>query len=235
MRAISGFLATSLITLIAVPAFAGDLTITGTGRVSATPDIATVSTGVVTHSATAREALDGNTKAMADLIAVLKEAGLEPRDIQTSNFSVTPDYVYSDQRDENGFTKAPQIAGYQVSNSVSIVVRDLEKLGSVLDQAVTVGANQINSVSFSVADTTAIYEQAREAAVADALAKANTYAKAANITLSSIDSITEVGAPSTSPIMYRAAAAPMAGDSVPVQSGELDFTINTQISWDIKG
>jgi uncharacterized protein YggE len=172
---------------------------------------------------------------MADLIAALREAGLENRDIQTSDFSVSPQYVYSDQRDENGYTLPPEIQGYQVSNSVTIVVRDLDILGAVLDQAVTVGANTINGVSFEVADTDKLEEEARKLAVADAVAKAETYAMAAGIALGSIESITEVDLPQPPMPMYRAQAMEMAADaSVPVEAGEMAYSITTTIAWEIE-
>src|SRR5690606_36041629 len=132
--------------------------------------------------ATAREALDANTAAMAELIAALKAEGIEARDIQTSGFSVNPNYVYSDARDEHGYTLPPKINGYQVSNTVSVAVRDLGELGSILDKSVTVGANTINGVSFSVADPSELYNEARRAAFADARDKAALYANAAGAT-----------------------------------------------------
>src|SRR5690606_39335868 len=129
--------------------------------------------------ATAREALDANTAAMAELIEALKASGIEARDIQTSGFSVNPNYVYTDARDENGYSLPPRINGYQVSNTVTVTVRDLDALGSILDKSVTVGANTVNGVSFAVADPAALYDQDRHAHVADARAKAELHAPAA--------------------------------------------------------
>ena len=82
-----------------------------------------INSGVTTQGATAREALDANTAAMAELIAELKAAGIEARDIQTSGFSVNPNYVYTDERDANGYSLPPKINGYQVSNTVTVTVR----------------------------------------------------------------------------------------------------------------
>src|SRR5690606_21510231 len=138
----------------------------GRGEVVAAPDTALINSGVTTQGATAREALDANTAAMAELIGTLKEAGIEARDIQTSGFSVTPNSVYSDARDANGYTLPPKIVGYQVFNSVSVRVRDLPSLGTVLDRAVTVGANTINGGAFSVADPSRLYDEARRQAFA---------------------------------------------------------------------
>lgn len=217
------------------PALAdGDMTLTGTGVVRAAPDMATISTGVVTQAATAREALDANTAAMDQLFGVLREAGLESRDIQTSDFNVSPQYVYSDRRDERGYTLPPEISGYQVSNSVTIAVHDLETLGAVLDQAVSVGANTINGISFSVADPQKLLEQARRRAFEDARAKALTYSEAAGVPLGSIESITEqdhVAAPQ--PMMRASYADAVVAESVPVEAGELSYSVTATVTWSI--
>ncbi|UYQ73394.1 SIMPL domain-containing protein [Pelagibacterium flavum] len=221
--------------LIASPALADTMTLSGTGTVRAAPDMATINTGVTTQAETAREALDANSAAMADLVAALREAGLEGRDIQTSDFSVSPQYVYSDRRDDNGYSLPPEIQGYQVSNTVTIVVRDLEALGSVLDQAVTVGANTINGIVFAVDDVTKLEEEARKLAFADALAKAETYAGAAGLRLGSIESIQEVDMQQPPMPMYRAQAMEMAADaSVPVEAGEMSYSITATIAWEIE-
>lgn len=226
----------ALALLIATPALAdATMTLSGIGVVRSAPDMATITTGVVTQSSTAREALDANTAAMAELVEVLRAAGLENRDIQTSDFNVNPQYVYSDRRDENGYTLPPMISGYQVSNNVTIRVRDLDSLGSVLDQAVTVGANTITGISFSVADPAKLYEEARRRAVADAVSKAQVYADAANVRLGSIESITEQDNYMPPQPMMRAAAMEFdIGSAVPVEAGELTHTITTTITWEIE-
>lgn len=225
---------------LAAPAFAqqvtvtpGIITIEGLGEVVAKPDMAIVSSGVTSQAATAREALTANTADMAKLIETLKAAGIADRDIQTSGFSVSPNYVYSQEVDANGYSLPPRVNGYIVSNQVTIRVRDLAALGTILDQSVTVGANTINGVSFSVADPANLYTEARKKAFADALAKAELYAETAGIELGDIAAITEsqgYGAPQ--PYMMRdmamSAAAP-----VPVETGELSFTINVNVSWQL--
>ncbi len=233
MRALSvivpfAFLATAL------PAFAGTITIDGRGEVRAAPDMATINSGVTTQGSTAREALDANTAAMEELIATLKEAGIGSRDIQTSGFSVNPNYVYSDARDENGYTLPPRIEGYQVSNSVTVVVRDLADLGSILDQSVTVGANTVNGVTFSVADPADLLNDARKAAFADAREKAELYAEAAGETLGELESISErqdSNPPQPYPMYARAEVA--ASAPVPVEAGELTFAITVTVAWEM--
>lgn len=226
-------IASAALLATALPAYAGEVTIEGRGEVRAAPDMATINSGVTTQGATAREALDANTAAMAELIDTLKEAGIEARDIQTSGFSVNPNYVYSDDRDENGYSLPPRINGYQVSNSVTVVIRDLEDLGNILDQSVTVGANTVNGVSFSVADPSDLLDEARKAAFADARRKAELYVGVAGATLGDLESISEradYGAPQPYP-MY--AMAERAASAVPVEAGELTFSVTVTVAWDL--
>jgi len=226
--------AIALACTLASPALAdGLITIEGRGEVSAAPDTAYVTSGVTSQGATAREALDANSAAMAELIETLKAAGIESRDIQTSGFSVNPNYVYTDQRDANGYTLPPRINGYVVTNSVSVRVRELPALGRVLDQAVTVGANTINGVTFAVADPTALLDDARRKAFADARRKAELYATAAGESLDDLVSVTEAqtyGQPQ--PMMMRQ-SADMAASPVPVETGELTFEIAVTVAWSL--
>ncbi len=233
MRALSVLVPFALIAT-ALPAYAGTIAIEGRGEVRAAPDMATINSGVTTQGATAREALNANTAAMSELIAALKEAGIEARDIQTSGFSVNPNYVYSDARDELGYTMPPKINGYQVSNSVTVVVRDLEELGSILDRSVTVGANTVNGVSFSVADPSELLNEARRIAFTDAREKAELYAGVADATLGDLEQISErqdFNAPQPYPMYAR---AEMAGSApVPVEAGEMSFAITVNVTWDL--
>ena len=221
---------------LTLPAYAGTITIEGHGEVAAAPDMATINSGVTTQGPTAREALDANTSAMAELIAALKAAGIEARDIQTSGFSVNPNYVYTDERDANGYTLPPKINGYQVSNTVTVAVRKLETLGSILDKSVTVGANTVNGVSFSIADPSDLYDEARKAAFADARAKAELYAGVAGSALEDIVSISETqGFNQPQPYPMYAKAEMAADAAVPVEAGELSFAINVNVQWELAG
>lgn len=235
MRLLSGLAPIALLAGFAVPAAAGSITIQGTGEVTAAPDTAYVSSGVTTQAETAREALDANSAAMEELIAALTEAGIERRDIQTSNFQVSPNYVYSDQRDASGYTLPPRITGYQVSNSVSVRVREIEELGAILDQAVTVGANTINAVSFSVDDPSALYNEARRIAFRDARAKAELYAELADARLDEIEDISETSGyvPAPRPQTARFAAEAV-GASVPIEAGEMTFSISVNVTWELE-
>ena len=230
----------ALAAFLTVPAIAQDqsarptMAIQGHGEVTASPDTAFVNSGVTTQANTAREALDANTAAMSELIATLTSAGIERRDIQTSGFSVQPNYVYSDGRDANGYGLPPKINGYTVSNNVTVRVRALDTLGAILDQSVTVGANTINGISFAVADPTDLYDEARKLAFADAQRKAKLYAGAAGVELESIRAISEQSYGQPQPYMMRERAVAMdASAPVPVEAGELTFAIDVSVTWEI--
>jgi len=234
MRPLLGLISFAALAGLAAPAMAGTISIEGRGEVSAAPDTAFVTSGVTTQGATAREALDLNTEAMSELIATLKESGIEARDIQTSGFSVNPNYVYSDERDANGYSLPPRISGYQVTNTVTVRVRALDELGAILDKSVTVGANTVNGVSFSVADPSALYNEARKAAFADARAKAELYAELAGSELDDLVSISETQNFNAQPQPYMALAkAESARADVPVEAGELSFAINVSVQWEL--
>ena len=202
------------------------LTLTGQGSVAVTPDIATVQIGVETNADTARAALAGNSEAAAKIIDALKGAGLEPRDIQTSGFSVSP--IYADRK---SFSDGePVVRGYRVTNMVTARVRALERLGAVLDQVVDVGANRIHGISFGLDDDTEALDRARIAAVEDATRKARIYAEATGVSLARILSISEAGAvvqPRGAVMMEMARAA------VPVEVGETTIGASVTITWEI--
>ncbi|WP_224703180.1 SIMPL domain-containing protein [Devosia aquimaris] len=234
MRPIAFLIPFALLAGVSAPALAGSISIDGHGEITAAPDMAMINSGVTTQGATAREALDANTAAMAALIESLKQSGIEARDIQTSGFAVNPNYVYSDARDANGYSQPPKIDGYQVSNNVTVTVRKLADLGAILDKSVTVGANTIGGVTFAVADPTELYNEARKAAFADAKAKAELYATAAGSSLDEIMSISETqgfNAPQPYPMYARAEMSDAA--KVPVEAGEMSFAINVTVQWEL--
>jgi uncharacterized protein YggE len=241
MRLLALVIPVALSTALAFPSFAqefrgpGTISIEGRGEVSASPDTAYINSGVTSQGATAREALDANTAAMTQLIETLKAAGIEARDIQTSGFSVQPNYVYTDARDQNGYTLPPRINGYMVYNNVTVRVRQLGNLGAILDQSVSVGANTVSGISFAVADPTKLYDEARKLAFADALRKARLYTDTARVDLEQIRSISEVQTyEQPQPYMMRDAAMAMPSSApVPVEAGELSFAINVSVTWEI--
>ncbi len=211
----------------------GQIRVTGVGEVYAAPDMATVSLGVVIEAETASGALRQNSDAVAQLIAALKEEGIAARDLQTSGISVQP--VYSrPSRSTPRANEAPKIVGYSVRNTVSVRIRDLEKTGTLLDKMVSLGSNSMNGITFSIADPKPLRNEARKAAVADARAKAELYAKAAGVKLGDVKLITEPRAQPPRPVAIQMrAATPVAESAVPVEAGELSISARIEIVWAI--
>lgn len=203
------------------------LTVTGEGEAAAVPDEAQLSAGVVSESRTAAAALAANTEKMNAVFATLKKTGIPDKAIMTSGFDVSPQYPSYD-------SKAPRhITGYQVSNTVTVKVSDLAKLGTALDALVRSGANQVNGVSFAIRDPKPLLARAREEAVKDAMAKAETYAKAAGVTLGPILSISEGGGGTPRPVPMRVMALD-ASAPPPMAPGEQTVSASVTIAWEIR-
>lgn len=203
------------------------VTVTGTGEAHAKPDFAQVQVGVVTEGATAAEALRKNNEAMSQLIVLIRKRGIEDRDLQTIQFNVTPRYKYDKTQQE-----PPKIAGYQVTNEVQVKVRDMTRLGSFLDETVSVGANQVRGISFGVAEPARLMDEARRKAMADAQRRAQVYAEAAGVKIGKPIRISEQ--PSARPGPYPVARMEAAAASnVPVAPGEQTFTVNVTVGYTI--
>jgi len=202
------------------------LVVIGTGEASARPDVAVISAGVVAQAETARGALAENTQAMNRVFEQLRAAGLPPEDLQTAQFAVTP--LYESRQPDPQTTQPPRIVGYQVSNQVSARVRDIDRLGATLDALVGAGANSIDGLVFDLADPKQVLGEARDAAVADALAKAKRYAAAAGVQLGAIISIEEGGGYPPPRPMMRAEA--MAAD-VPIAPGQTELSASVTITF----
>jgi uncharacterized protein len=206
------------------------LTMTGTGEMRAKPDTAIVTLGVMSRADTARAALTANNAAMTAILSSLEAAGVAKKDIQTSNFSVNPVYDY-----DNSGAKPPRITGYDVSNQLAVTVRKLDTLGTILDEAVSKGSNQIYGITFTIDDPRALEDEARKSAVEDAARKAKLYAEAAGVALDAIQSISEQVARPPQPVYMKAQRMEAAADSsVPVAEGEQVVSIDVSITWTIR-
>ena len=218
-------------TLLAAPALAQTalvptITVSGEATVSVAPDQAQIDAGVASDAKTAREASEANNAAMSKVLLALKGAGIAEKDYQTSRLSLQPQYA------PNHSGPSP-IVGYRASNRVTVRIREVGKLASVIDVLVGAGANDIGGINFTVSNASKLLDEARERAIADARRKAEIYAKAAGVALGAPLSISEEGAPG--PVLYRAkvASAGMAV-SAPVAQGEETLQVNVSVSWAIK-
>jgi uncharacterized protein YggE len=203
----------------------GRIVVTGAGSVRVAPDYARISSGVTTKAKTVKEASDANAKVMGAITAALLDSGIAQTDIQTARFSVQPVYAPPQPGGE------PKLSGYSVSNQVEVVIRQISKVGDVLDRLVRAGATDIGNIAFLVADTSKALDQAREAAVADARRKAELYARASGVNLGHVLSIKE-DAVHGAPVPFARAAA-MAPASVPISSGEDTLEARITVGYEI--
>jgi uncharacterized protein len=203
------------------------ITVSGEGQAMAAPNQAELSAGVAALAPTASAALAQNARSMTTVFAALKKLGVPDRSIQTSNFSVQPQYA--DNPRGNGTSR---ITGYLVSNQVDVTLDDTRKLGPALDALVAAGANQINSVGFSIKDQDDLKEKARKAAIADARKRAQTYVEAAGASLGAVITINENG--SSMPVPLFRAMAVGAAPATPIATGELSMTANVTVTFELK-
>ncbi|MEA3067488.1 MAG: uncharacterized protein QOK41_895 [Sphingomonadales bacterium] len=203
------------------------LNIAGNAEVHAVPDAALVSTGVVSESETAAAALKANSAALAKVIDAIRASGVEPKDLQTSGLSLEPRYY---RPDKPSATDRPRIIGYTAANEVTLRVRDLGKLGDLLDKVTVAGANRIDGIGFIVSNQESLLDEARRKAVADAKDKADLYARAAGFTLGKVMSLTEESVPSPRPMVARAMAA---SAPVPVEAGEMTLSVRVRVVWSL--
>ena len=233
-RAIATTGVLGLLAALAAPSLGNDdmrtISVTGTGKVSAPPDMATIQTGVVTQADTARAALSANNDSMRKILDVLKERGIADKDVQTSSFHVNPMYRHDPQG-----RRQPEIIGYSVHNQVSVDVRNLPKLGEVLDALIEAGSNQVSGVSLGVDDPTGILNQARSRAISDAKSRAEVYAQAAGVKVGRVQSISEQPPRMPPPIpMQRMAFAEADVARVPVATGEQDFQVTVYVEYEME-
>lgn len=202
--------------------------VTGEGRAALAPDMALLSLSVMREAATAREALDANNAAMAAVIAAMKASGVEDRDLQTAGIQISPRYDYNNKPDG---TQEARLAAYQVTNTLSVRVRDLARTGEIIDRAVTLGVNQGGGITFTNEDPSAALTEARKKAVADAIAKARTLAEAAGVSLGRVIDISEQSYAS-GPEPFLAKAMP-ADAAVPVEAGENAYKVQVNMSFEL--
>lgn len=226
------------LTLLPAAAYAADtttpatLTLSGDGVVSAAPDMAIVSLGVVKEAETADAALSANNTAMKKALAALKDAGVADKDIATSSFTIDPVMSYPPQKSD-GTQEAPKITGYRVSNAVTVKLHGIAEAGGLLDKVIRVGANDVRGVSFTVDDQDSLMDEARIAAIKKLESRADLYAKTGGFTLKRILAISEGGEATPPMPMMMTKAAPQS-DAVPFSAGEQDIRATVNITWEIE-
>jgi uncharacterized protein YggE len=208
------------------------LSVSGSGEALLAPDIAYIYVGVHTEDPTAAEAVEENTAQTETLMQAIRDFGIDPKDIRTTNFSIYP----MDRFDPaTGMPSGEKI--YAVDNTVYVTVRDLTKLGDLLDTAVQAGANNINSVQFDVAEKDEALQEARAEAVEDARAQAQSLAQAAGLSLGEIQSISFFDV-QPYPLFDGKGGGGMAAEAaaaaIPIQPGQLTFTVSVNVTYELK-
>ena len=173
------------------------LNLSAYGEVKAAPDMATINFGVVTEAATAAEAMRQNAARMNQVMDALRRAGIEARDVQTSGLNLSAQYDYVQN-------EPPRLRGYQANNRVTVIINELDAVGTTADAVVAAGVNQIDGISFGLKDPTAAENRARQLAVRNLQAKAALYAQALGVELGGIRSLTEGGGYAPPPVRTEA-------------------------------
>lgn len=204
------------------------LNLSAYGETRTRPDQATITLGVTTEAPTAAEAMRLNAVKMNQVIAALKKGGIADRDLQTSGLNLNPQYVYQENL-------PPRLSGYQASNQVTIVVRDLARLGQAVDAAVNSGATNVGGVAFGLQNGDGAENAARLEAVKALQAKADLYAKATGYRVARLVTLSEGGGYTPPPPMPMMAMARMekASDSTPVEAGELKVRIDVSATFEL--
>ncbi|GAB2516210.1 SIMPL domain-containing protein [Lysobacter humi (ex Lee et al. 2017)] len=204
------------------------LTVSAQAEARRAPDIATVSTGVVTQAADANAAMRANAEQMTRVVAALRAAGIAERDVQTSGVNLNPQYRYAENQ-------PPVITGYQAMNTVNATVRDLGRLGRILDALVATGANQINGPTFDIDDKDPVLDEARRSALEKARARADMYARTLGLRVRRIVSIDETGMQGgPRPMIEMGAMKAMARDqATPIAPGENVLGVSLNVIFEL--
>lgn len=206
------------------------ISVSGEGRASAAPDTALLNIGVSTKEMTVAEANSEVQAAIGRLLDSLKGNGIADKDIQTSQFSINPEYDYQYNQQK--------LTGYRVTHMLQVKVRDIDRAGEVIDDSVEAAGNlvQVGSISLTIDDTAALRSQAREQAMADASAKAQELARLAGVELGKPTYISESSVTPYPQIRYdsSALAAEPAQAQTTISPGELEVVVSVQITYGIQ-
>jgi hypothetical protein len=205
------------------------ITVTGTGSSRGTPDVMVVNLGVSVVADGVGQATSEASQLAADVIAAVRDQGVAQEDIQTSDYSIYPEYDYSGQRE--------RIVGYRVTNMLQVTVRDIDQSGAVIDAATAAGgdASQVGGVSLVIEDDAGLIQQARESAWEDATVKAEQLADLAGVTLGAPISITETTASLPPMIPYADEAAAQDAARTPIEAGRQNVEVTVNVVFSIEG
>lgn len=202
------------------------ITIAGNGKIASKPDLAVVNLGLYSEGKEVPVIQDENSRKVNAIIVALKQLGIAEDDMQTSNYNISPKYDYTDG--------TQTVAGYTVSQNLSVKVRDLTKVGTVLSQAGNVGANQVNGVNFSIDDPSELKIQARAKAIEDARKKADELAKAMGVSITRVVTFSENSSNMPTPPVYTFRAEDVAAQAPDIKPGSLDVEADISVTFEIR-
>jgi uncharacterized protein len=205
------------------------ITVSASGYVTAQPDIAQIAIGVVTEAKSAKTALEQNSKLAAAVLAGIKRLGIDPKDIATQQFQVSP--IYERRKSSSGYA-GNRVNGFRVRNIANITVRNIKQTGSVIDRAAELGANDIGAINFVVTDMETKLDEARRAAMHNAVRRAKLYAEAANATLGSIQTVSEQFHGRPQAAQFRRTARMSA--AAPIEPDQQKLGVTVHAVWSLK-
>jgi uncharacterized protein YggE len=200
---------------------------TGQGKIYTKPDIAFIDFSVVTQGEEIGRIQDANTKKMNKVIEFLKSFGIEEKDIKTTNYNLYPQYVY-----EN--SKIPQIMGYQITQTLNVKVRQMDKIGEILEKVVNIGINQVNALYFGVENDEELKEQARKLAIDDAKKKAEKLSQELGIKLGKLSNFSENVAGYPTYREYYGYGVGGGGGAPDIQTGENEIIVNVTLTYQVR-
>lgn len=203
------------------------ISVTGSSQVVLTPDVAYISIGVHTEAKDAKEAVASNSSQAQAVTSALTAAGVEAKDIRTTNFSIYPQQKYGPNGEDLGIT-------FAVDNTVYVTIRDLTKIGDLLDAAVAAGANNVYGISFDVQNKDAALAEGRQKAMEDARTQAEQIAQAAGVTLGAVSSISYYNNYPVPLDVKSVGGASYQAASVPVTPGQMTLTVDVSVVYEIK-
>lgn len=202
------------------------ISVEGTGRVAAVPDMAIVQLGVQREARDAGSALSAASEAMTSVLSQIADAGIDPQDVQTTGIGLRP--VWNHSQDGS----PPRVTSYVASNDLIVRVEDLDLLGDLLTAVVGEGANTMNGLNFDVTNKAELEDRARVAAVEDAARKATQLAEAAGVRLGAVASLSEGQQISQPGPMLEMAMSDRA--AVPVAAGQIEITVTVRAVYSLE-
>jgi len=221
---------------------ANTISVTGEGKVTAVPDLATVSLGVMSQAATATDVKNQNDKKVNQVIAYIKQQGIADKDIQTQQLNLYPQQSYG-VIVPGGGGGVPTISGYQANQTVTVKVHGVDKsqdvLNKILDGAVNNGANEVDGVNLSIENPDALQQQAQTLAIASAKTKAQALAQAAGLTLGKVTSVSENSGGYPGPVPYALNSAMSLGGAAKsvapdIQTGSQEIDETMSVTFEVK-